>query len=152
MIEINITKKNHHQQITQLSCLQTTARAQKSCWEKFVINKLADGTYMVPTVFTHIHKEKRWSSKSFILKWPPQIQNLYTAAPCWGSLRGHPTSTMQAWQKKSLSIPSSHCLGMNYYVNFLGGTGSNGFDIKWIFGTEDNWKNQNPRGNFGATS
>ena len=23
-----------------------------------------------------------------------------------------------------------HCLGMNYYVNFLGGIGSNGFHIK----------------------
>ena len=24
----------------------------------------------------------------------------------------------------------AHCLGMNYYVNFLGGTGSNEFHIK----------------------
>ena len=31
-----------------------------------------------------------------------------------------------------------HCLGMNYYVNFLGGIGSNRFHIKWIFGTQDN--------------
>jgi hypothetical protein len=29
---------------------------------------------------------------------------------------------------------------MNYYVNFFGGIGSNGFYIKWIFGTQDNWK------------
>ena len=29
----------------------------------------------------------------------------------------------------------SHCLGMTYYVNFLGGFGSNEFHIKWIFGT-----------------
>ena len=28
-------------------------------------------------------------------------------------------------------------LRMNYYVNFLGGIGSNGFHIKWIFGTQD---------------
>ena len=34
----------------------------------------------------------------------------------------------------------THCLGMNYYVNFLGGIGSNGFHIKWIFSTQDNWK------------
>ena len=33
-----------------------------------------------------------------------------------------------------------HCLGMNYYVNFLGGIGSNGFHIKWIFGTHGSWK------------
>ena len=32
----------------------------------------------------------------------------------------------------------THCLGMNYYVNFLGGIGSNGFHIKLIFGTQDN--------------
>ena len=24
----------------------------------------------------------------------------------------------------------THCLGMNYYINFLGGIGSNGFHIK----------------------
>ena len=41
---------------------------------------------------------------------------------------------------------------MDYYVNFLGGIGSNGFHIKWIFGTQSNWKNQNPEGRFGATS
>ena len=35
----------------------------------------------------------------------------------------------------------SHCLEMNYYVNFLGGIGSNRLYIKWIFGTQDNWKN-----------
>ena len=51
-----------------------------------------------------------------------------------------------------MSIPHSHCLGMNYYVNFLGGIGSNGFHIKLIFGTQGNWKNQNPWGRFGATS
>ena len=33
---------------------------------------------------------------------------------------------------------STHCLGMNYYVNFLGDIGSNGFHIKLIFGTQDN--------------
>ena len=26
-------------------------------------------------------------------------------------------------------VTSSHCLGMNYYVNFWGGIGSNGFHI-----------------------
>ena len=35
----------------------------------------------------------------------------------------------------------THCLRLNYYVNFLGGIDSNGFHIKWIFGTQDNWKN-----------
>ena len=35
----------------------------------------------------------------------------------------------------------SHCLGMNYYVNFGGGIGSNGFYIKRIYGTQDNWTN-----------
>ena len=43
-------------------------------------------------------------------------------------------------------------LGMNSYVNFLDGIGSNEFHIKWIFGTQGNWKNQNPGGRFGATS
>ena len=32
-----------------------------------------------------------------------------------------------------------------------GGIGSNGFHIKGIIGTHDNWKNQNPGGRFGAT-
>ena len=27
-------------------------------------------------------------------------------------------------------VQCTHCLGMNYYVNFLGGIGSNGFHIK----------------------
>ena len=30
----------------------------------------------------------------------------------------------------SLLYCTSHCLGMNYYVNFFGGIGSNGFHIK----------------------
>ena len=29
---------------------------------------------------------------------------------------------------------------------------SNGFQLKWRFGTNGNWKNQNPGGRFGATS
>ena len=29
---------------------------------------------------------------------------------------------------------------MNYHINFLGGIGSNGFYIKWIFGTQDSQK------------
>ena len=33
----------------------------------------------------------------------------------------------------------AHCLGMNYYVNFLGGIDSNGFHIRFILGTQDNW-------------
>ena len=36
-------------------------------------------------------------------------------------------------QKASFNLISylkSHCLGMNYYVNFLEGIGSNGFHIK----------------------
>ena len=46
---------------------------------------------------------------------------------------------------------TTHCLGMSYYVNFLEGLGSNEFHIKWRFGTHGSWKNQNPRGRFGAT-
>ena len=45
-----------------------------------------------------------------------------------------------------------HHLGICYYVNFLGRLGSNGFQIKWKFGTHSNWKKQNPGGRFGATS
>ena len=47
----------------------------------------------------------------------------------------------------------SHCLGMGYYVKFFwGGLGDKEFHIKWRFGTHGSWKNQNPRGRFGATS
>ena len=53
---------------------------------------------------------------------------------------------------RSYSLNYTHCLGMNYYVNFLWGIGSNGFHIKWIIGMKDNWKKSNPGGRFGATS
>ena len=50
-------------------------------------------------------------------------------------------------------LPSfSHCLGMSYYVNFLGGLDSNEFHIKWIFGTHGSWKKSKYWGPFGATS
>ena len=53
------------------------------------------------------------------------------------------------FQSKSKAL-STHCLGMSYYVNFLGDLGSNEFHIKWRFGTHGSWKNQNPGGLFGA--
>ena len=40
-----------------------------------------------------------------------------------------------------LTFTCSHHLGINYYVNFLGGLGSNKFQIKWRFGIHGNWKN-----------
>ena len=46
----------------------------------------------------------------------------------------------------------AHHLGISYYANFLGRLGSNGFQLKWRFGTHGNWKNQNPGGRSGATS
>ena len=46
----------------------------------------------------------------------------------------------------------THWLGTNYYVNFLGGIGSNGFHIKSLFSTHGSWKNQNPGDRFGATT
>ena len=51
--------------------------------------------------------------------------------------------------KETFFSSCAHCLGMNYYVNFLGGLGSNGFNIKWRFGS---LKSQNPGDRFGATS
>jgi hypothetical protein len=39
---------------------------------------------------------------------------------------------------------------MAYYVDFLGGLGSNEVHIKWRFGTQGSWKNQNPGGRFGG--
>ena len=46
----------------------------------------------------------------------------------------------------------THYLGMSYYVNFLGGLGSNEFHIELRFGTYGSWKNENPGGRFRATS
>ena len=46
----------------------------------------------------------------------------------------------------------SHCLGIDYYVNFLVRLGSNGFQLKLRFGVHGNWKDQNPGGHFGATT
>ena len=38
------------------------------------------------------------------------------------------------------------------YPKNVGAVSSNGFHIRWIFGTQDNWKNENPASRFGATS
>jgi hypothetical protein len=82
---------------------------------------------------------------------------------CFYTSQKYPTS-MSFWRQKSLEIflrlPQffllvfliAHCLGMSFYVNFLGGLGSNEFHIKWRFGTHGNLKNQNPGGRFGASS
>jgi hypothetical protein len=37
------------------------------------------------------------------------------------------------------SIYGTHCLGMTYYVNFLGGLGSNEFHIKWQLKKSKSW-------------
>ena len=42
----------------------------------------------------------------------------------------------------------SHHLGISYYVNFLGRLGSNGFQLKWRFGTHGNWKKSKSWGLF----
>ena len=34
------------------------------------------------------------------------------------------------WIRRSLKLKNTPCLGMSYYVNFLGGLGSNEFHIK----------------------
>ena len=40
------------------------------------------------------------------------------------------------WHKKiQWSSDITHCLGMSYYFNFWGGSGSNEFHIRWRFGT-----------------
>ena len=53
------------------------------------------------------------------------------------------------WGLKSKSVTlicslvvtgTAHQLGINYYANFLGRLGSNGFQQKWRFGTHGNWK------------
>ena len=41
---------------------------------------------------------------------------------------------------------------MNYYANFLGRLGSNGFQLTRRFGTHGNWKNKNLGSCFGANS
>ena len=48
--------------------------------------------------------------------------------------------------KGSVFMIESHHLEISYYVNFLGRLGSNGFQLKWRFGT------QTPEDRFGATS
>ena len=47
--------------------------------------------------------------------------------------------------------PLAHWLRLNYCTSKSGGICSYGFHIKWIIGTQGNWKNQNPGGRFGAT-
>ena len=45
---------------------------------------------------------------------------------------------------------------VNYYIIIIPqkyrGIGSNGFHIKWILGTQDNWKKENPEVRIWATS
>ena len=60
---------------------------------------------------------------------------------CKGRKHKNEKKTKQKTKNKNThSIPIPHCLGMNYYVNFLGGVCSIGFHLKWIFGTQGNWK------------
>jgi hypothetical protein len=48
----------------------------------------------------------------------------------------YPTPTLMWYLEKSCTFllhemfPTSHCLGMNYHVNFWGGIDSNGFHIE----------------------
>ena len=48
--------------------------------------------------------------------------------------KGRQVSNAKMFQSKSKAL-STHCLGMSYYVNFLGDLGSNEFHIKRRFGT-----------------
>ena len=43
--------------------------------------------------------------------------------------KGRQVSNAKMFQSKSKAL-STHCLGMSYYVNFLGDLGSNEFHIK----------------------
>ena len=51
-------------------------------------------------------------------------------------------SMLEFWDFEILTLiltsKLSHHLGMSYYVNFLGGLGSNEFQLKWRFGTHGN--------------
>ena len=42
-------------------------------------------------------------------------------------------------QSKALTFYPSHCLGMNYHINFLGGIGSNGFEYSAPMTIETTW-------------
>ena len=50
---------------------------------------------------------------------------------------------------KFMFIP--HHLGKNWYDEKCRSFVLNGIHLKWIIGTNSNWKNQNPRNHFGAT-
>ena len=62
------------------------------------------------------------------------------------------------WMKKKIEFFSalesyiiSHCSYQWIIMHEKYGLpNSNGFQLKWRFGTDDNWKNENPGGRFGA--
>ena len=80
------------------------------------------------------------------------LKNILTCFLTATSILASAIGTQTSVSAISITRYLPHCLGMNYYVNFLGGIGSNGFHMRWIFDTHGSWKNQNPGGCFGATS
>ena len=77
-----------------------------------------------------------------IVKWPGherlpkgQASNLLSVLSLCEALTPNPHTTHTRHTHRA------HHLGISYYVNFLGRLCSNGFQLKWRFGTHGNWKN-----------
>ena len=133
--------------LTKIWCLiekeaksQRVVLSSKKCLLQFCEDgiKIKMPYEILPKVFTYLFLTKFWC---LIEKEAKSQRVVFSSKKCLQQFSG-------ILELRCLT----HCLGINYYVNFLGGIGSNGFHIKWIFGTQGNWKNQNPGGRFGATS
>ena len=105
------------------------------------------------------HEEDKWN------------KNIQIGKKSWANMQFHyrlpsPSTTLinsyyvsqnnfYTWRKKIiyvwwiLTMAKTELL---YPKNVGAYVGSNGFPIIRILGTQGNWKNENPRGNFGATS
>jgi hypothetical protein len=64
-----------------------------------------------------------------------------------GRIKNSPLAFQHQLLLKTLSV-MPHCLGMSYYVNFLGGLGSNRFHTKRRFGTHGSSKKSKSWGPF----
>ena len=131
--------------------------------------------FFIPVALLYDHttvqwKESKWTRLKFGVQYTVTCveKQFHTWPPCSTEVESAPLIHFQKlfWNKVFyrlklvrefkfhiwMTLSSTHCLGMSYYVNFLGGLYSNEFRIKWRFGTHGSWKNWNPGSRFWATS
>ena len=99
-------------------------------------------------MFCHLKSELFWQNV-----WPGILYWIYYSRLLQAKLiNGQTLIFDRIWLPYLSRSHYTHYLGITCYVNFVGCLGNNGFQLKWRFGTHDNWKNQNPVNSFGVIS